>query len=107
MMFPGARSCLNPRLLCCVSRFRSTPSSYHIDALSSRLSPYTRTSAVTIPRQLAPTMGPAHGGVEFLGGISSWDREAHDKPDEKKPAQKITSSTISQSEIYKISDQEN
>ena len=23
---------------------------------------------MTIPRQLAPTMGPAHGGVEFLEG---------------------------------------
>ena len=43
-------------------------SSYHIDVLASQLSPHTRTSAVTIPRQLAPTMGPAHGGVEFLEG---------------------------------------
>src|SRR5215216_5164887 len=32
------------------------------------LSPFTRASAVTIPRQLAPTMGPAHGGFEFLKG---------------------------------------
>ena len=23
---------------------------------------------MTIPRQLAPTVGPAHGGVEFLEG---------------------------------------
>ena len=43
-------------------------SSYYKDALASRLSPHTRTSAVTIPRQLAPTVGPAHGGVEFLEG---------------------------------------
>ena len=26
---------------------------------------------MTIPRRLAPTMGPAHGGVEFLEGSSS------------------------------------
>ncbi|KAI5006572.1 hypothetical protein ZWY2020_033815 [Hordeum vulgare] len=32
------------------------------------LSPFTRTSAVTKPRQLAPTVGPAHGGVEFSKG---------------------------------------
>ena len=46
-------------------------SSYYIDALASRLSPHPRTSAVTIPRQLAPTVGPAHGGVEFLEGSLS------------------------------------
>ena len=34
----------------------------------SQLSPSMRTSAVTLPRQLAPTMGPAHGGFEFLKG---------------------------------------
>ena len=28
----------------------------------------TRTSAVLTPRQLAPTVGPAHAGVEILGG---------------------------------------
>src|SRR3954465_1620807 len=28
----------------------------------------TRTSAVLTPRQLAPTVGPAHVGVEILGG---------------------------------------
>src|SRR3954463_3662188 len=28
----------------------------------------TRTSAVLSPRQLAPTMGPAHAGIEILGG---------------------------------------
>ena len=27
-----------------------------------------RTSVVTKPRQLAPTVGPAHGGLEFLKG---------------------------------------
>ena len=41
-------------------------SSYHIDVLASRLSPHTRTSAVTIRRQLASTVGLAQGGVEFL-----------------------------------------
>ena len=36
--------------------------------MAPRLSPFARTSAVTNPRQLAPTVGPAHGGVEFLEG---------------------------------------
>ena len=36
--------------------------------MAPRLSPNPRTSAVTIPRQLAPTVGPAHGGFEFLNG---------------------------------------
>src|SRR3989337_2180437 len=36
--------------------------------MAPQLSPVIRTSAVTIPRQLAPTMGPAHGGFEFLKG---------------------------------------
>ena len=31
-------------------------------------SPLNRTSAVLIPRQLAPTVGPAHDGFEFLEG---------------------------------------
>ena len=38
--------------------------------MDPRLSPPARTSAVTIPRQLAPTMGPARGGFEFLKGSS-------------------------------------
>ena len=36
--------------------------------MAPRLSPSSRTSAVTIPRQLAPAVGPAHGGFEFLKG---------------------------------------
>ena len=36
--------------------------------MAPQLSPHTRTSAVTIPRQLAPTVGPAHGAFEFLKG---------------------------------------
>src|SRR4051812_42859297 len=32
------------------------------------LSPTLRTSVVTFPRQLAPTVGPAHAGVEILEG---------------------------------------
>ena len=36
--------------------------------MALRLSPFARTSAVAIPRQLAPTVGPAHGGFEFLKG---------------------------------------
>ena len=68
-MFPGARSCLNPCLVCCVSRPDQPLSSYHIDALASRLSPHTRTSAVAIRRQLVPIVGLAHDGVEFLEGF--------------------------------------
>ena len=49
-------------------------SSYYIDALASRLNPHHRTSAVTSPRQLAPTMGLAHGGVEFLEGALQGSR---------------------------------
>ena len=36
--------------------------------MAPQLSPFTRTSDVTIPRQLAPTVGPAHDGFEFLKG---------------------------------------
>ena len=36
--------------------------------MAPRLSPFARTSDVLIPRQLAPTVGLAHGGVEFLEG---------------------------------------
>ena len=50
------------------SRFRSPPSSRHQGAMAPSLSPFTRTSAVTKPRKLAPTVGPAHGGVEFSKG---------------------------------------
>ena len=50
---------------CSLSRI--TPSSFLV-AMAPRLSPSLRTSAVTIPRQLAPTVGLAHGGVEFLNG---------------------------------------
>ena len=60
---------LSRPLSCVASPDSDQPlSSYHIDALASRLSPQTRTSAVTIPRQLAPTVGLAHGDVEFLKG---------------------------------------
>ena len=36
--------------------------------MAPRLSPSSRTSAVIIPRQLAPTVGPTHDGFEFLKG---------------------------------------
>ncbi|KAI5003406.1 hypothetical protein ZWY2020_030566 [Hordeum vulgare] len=36
--------------------------------MAPTLSPFTRISAATKPRQLAPTVGPAHGGVEFSKG---------------------------------------
>src|SRR6266536_5459769 len=36
--------------------------------MAPRLSPHTRTSAVTFPRQLAHTVGLAHSGFEFLQG---------------------------------------
>ena len=37
-------------------------------AMDPHLSPFIRAPAVTIPRKLAPTVGPAHGGFEFLKG---------------------------------------
>ena len=69
---------LSKPLSCVASLDSAQPlSRYHIDALASRLSPHTRTSAVTIPRQLAPTMGPAHDGVEFLeGSLTGIDKSA-------------------------------
>ena len=74
----------------CVASLNSAQplSSYYIDALASRLSPHPRTSDVTIPRQLAPTMGPAHGGDEFLEGSFLRDREVHNFPNEEKSAWK-------------------
>ena len=36
--------------------------------MAPRLSPFTRTSAVTNPRQLAPSVGLSHDGFEFLKG---------------------------------------
>ena len=36
--------------------------------MAPRLSPFTRTSDVTIPRQLASTVGPVHGEFEFFKG---------------------------------------
>ena len=34
--------------------------------MARRLSPFARTSAVTNPRQLAPTLGLSHNGFKFL-----------------------------------------
>ena len=71
MMFPGARSYLNPCLVCCVSRPDQPLSSYRIDVLASRLSPDTK----DICRDNSTTVGihrrAAHGGVEFLEGFLS------------------------------------
>ena len=36
--------------------------------MAPQLSPFMRTSAVTKPRQLAPTVGISHDGFEFLKG---------------------------------------
>src|SRR3954470_21217261 len=36
--------------------------------MALRLSPFARTSAVTKPRQLAPTVGLSHDGFEFSEG---------------------------------------
>ena len=36
--------------------------------MAPRLSPFSRTSAVTKLRQLAPTVGPSHDGFRFLEG---------------------------------------
>ena len=69
MMFPGARSCLNPCLVCRVSRPDQPLSSYYIDALASRLSPDTK----DICRDKTMTVGAhreaAHDGVKFLKGF--------------------------------------
>ena len=43
---------------------------------------------MTNPRQLAPTMGPTHGGDEFLKGFFLKDREVHNFPDEESRFQK-------------------
>ena len=60
---------LSKSLSCVASLDSAQPlSSYYIDALASRLSPFIRASAVTIPRQLASTVGLEHGGFEFLKG---------------------------------------
>ena len=49
---------LSKSMSCVASLDSAQPlSSYHIDALISQLSPHTWTSAVTNPRQLAPTVG--------------------------------------------------
>ena len=40
---------------------------------------------MTIPRQLACTMGPAHGGVEFLEGSFPGFREVREFLDQEKP----------------------
>ena len=36
--------------------------------MAPRLSPFARTSAVTNPRQLAPTVGLSHDGLTILEG---------------------------------------
>ena len=59
----------NITLSCPLSRL--TPLSFLV-AMALRLSPFARTSAVAIPRQLAPTVGPTHGGFEFLKGNFEW-----------------------------------
>ena len=41
---------------------------------------------MTIPRQLAPTVGPAHGGVEFLKGSHLGIDELAILSDEKETA---------------------
>ena len=48
--------------------FDQPRSSYYLAAMAPRLSTFSRTSIMTKPQQLAPTVGPAHGGVEFLEG---------------------------------------
>ena len=52
-------------------------------------SPRTRTSAVTNPRQLAPTVGLAHGGVEFLEGSLLGIEELAIPSDEEEPASSL------------------
>ena len=58
---------------------------------------------MTIPRQLAPTMGPAHGGVEFLKGSFFRVRGVHNFSGEARAGVKrIYASTSSQIGMYEI-----
>ena len=41
-----------------------------------------------IPRQLAPTVGPAHGGVEFLEGSLAGIKKSANFPDKEEPVWK-------------------
>ena len=57
------RTSINPLCpLCAMNPFKLTR------AMVPSSSPLNRTSAVLFPRQLAPTVGPAHDGFEFLKG---------------------------------------
>ena len=49
---------------------------------------------MTIPRQLAPTVGPAHGGVEFLEGTLPGIGEVCKLPDEGKLVSKGSTSVL-------------
>src|SRR3954462_11621938 len=46
----------------------STPYSIPPRSKGLMISLTLRTSAVTFPQQLAPTVGPAHAGIKILGG---------------------------------------
>ena len=63
-------------------------SGYYLVALASRQVLTLRTFAVTNPRQLAPTVGLAHGGVEFLEGSFPGFQEVHEFSDEEEPVWK-------------------
>ena len=69
MMFPGARSCLNPCLVLRLSIPHKPLPSYHIDALASRLSPHAKDILCVNSTTVGAHRGaPAHGGDEFLEG---------------------------------------
>ena len=51
-----------------------------------------------IPRQLAPTVGPAHGGVEFLKGFSSGIEKIHNILDEEE----LVREDLHQLRVYQV-----
>ena len=65
---------LSKSLSCVASPDSAQPiSSYHIDALASRLSPYTRTSAVTNPRHRSNLMTTYVTDSAQVDGLSITD----------------------------------
>ena len=69
MMFPGAQSCLNPCLYVASLDSDQPLSSYHIDALASRLSPHTKDIYRDKSTIVDAHHGATHDGVKFLEGF--------------------------------------
>ena len=81
---------LSKSLSCVASLDSAQPlSSYHIDALASRLSPVTKDIYREKTTTVAPTVGLAHGAVEFLKGSLSGIEKFAVFPDEESRFRKI------------------